>query len=247
MKYLFRMLITFTTIMQLTGCGATFKIERIEPTQEKTYSYEIGKPISATVGTEMISIKNMFTLPRYTPVFAFQPPAAVFSDMPQIKPGLEWVAFFGHDDLYIISSFEYAKEVGIEINKNGQVINSKPWIGLANFITSSSGKTVRMYQKSWDLPDRQLFKPDGFLIKEGSYKIDLVYGGKLNNVLEIIIKEYIDDLSKVFKSQSIKHDLSSGDTISYKTLKMQVIEATDSKITFKVLEDGGLPWVFERK
>lgn len=242
MNYYFRAIL-LATIMQLIGCGATFKIERIQPIQEKIRSYDIGTPILTTIGSEMIFIKTRFTLPKYTPLFPFQPPAAAFSDMPKLMPGQVWVAYFGHDNLHIISSLDYANEIGIEINSNGQVVNKKPWIGLAPFIVNSSEDTVRMFQKEWNLPDQQLFKRDGVYLVDASYKIELVYGGRVNNNIKYVSKEYINDFHNVSKLQSYTHDLNSGNTFNYKSIKIQIDEATDSKITFKVLQDEGLSWM----
>jgi hypothetical protein len=165
--------------------------------------------------------------------------------MPLIEPQQEWVAFYSHGDSYVISSAGYGKTIGIEIQKDGQVINTKPTISLAPHIINNSNESIRLLQYSWKLPDSKLFLPAGYYIKDGSYKIDLIYGGKLNNIIEIISREYIDDFTRTARQQSFKYDLTNGDIISYRTIKIQVIEAMDSKITFKVVEDGGLPWVLK--
>jgi len=43
--------------------------------------------------------------------------------------------------------------------------------------------------------------------------------------------------------QDLKYDLSEGNDIKFKSLKIKVLEATNSKISFQVIDDGGLPWV----
>lgn len=249
MKYFFKMM-TLMSIFILTGCGL-IKIALVQPEHQKVISYQPGKTITTATGSEMFAITDMFTLPKYKPAYDYKPPPAgvwLFDiDRPQINPSQEWIAKFSHDDLYILYSFEYNKIVGIEVNKHGAIVNVKPAILLAPDVIDRSNETRRVPQSAWNLPDPHLFKPDGFYINNGSYKLDLIYGGRVNNIIEIISKEYIDNFSKASKYQSIKYDLSSGDIISYKTIKIQVVEATDSKITFTVLEDGGLPWVFERK
>lgn len=230
----------------ITSC-ANFKLENIKSKDDKTVTYEVGKVMSTSIGTEMISINNKFTLPKFRPRYSYQPPAAELQNLPLIEPTQEWVAFYAHDDLFILTSSEYSQIVGVEIDKSGKIVDKKPWINLAPHIIREGNITARLlFQRTWDLPDPQLFRPDGSYINKGSYRIDLIYGGMVNNVIEILSKEYIDDFTKAARYQSTKYNLSSSDIISYKTIKMQIMEATNSKITFKVLEDGGLPWVFEK-
>ncbi len=76
-----------------------------------------------------------------------------------------------------------------------------------------------------------------------SFKAELIYTGKMGNVVTISYREYVNDMARPAFYQDLRYDLGEGNDITFKSLKINIIEATNSKISFQVLDDGGLPWV----
>lgn len=81
-------------------------------------------------------------------------------------------------------------------------------------------------------------------IKEGlieewsrdSFKRELVYSGVSQNTISILYREFKDDLARPAFSQELKYDLSQGKEIGYKGARFEVIKATNTGLTYKVLK-----------
>gem|GEM_PF-2705806 len=129
----------------------------------------------------------------------------------------------------------------------------------------SDSKQARGDSPFWNLPDSasQLVKkdyilelPDPKLFEEtaagsfipvhsgrGSFKAELIYTGRVGEVITISYREYVDDMARPAFYQELKYDLGRENEIIFKSLRVKVIEATNKNITFQVIDDGGLPWV----
>jgi hypothetical protein len=94
----------------------------------------------------------------------------------------------------------------------------------------------------WKPPNPQLFEEvDGDIIGgyEDSFKAELIYTGKTDNIIRVSYREYKNDMARPAFSQELRYDLNEGNEITFKTLKMKVLEATNTKITVQVIDDGG--------
>jgi len=72
-------------------------------------------------------------------------------------------------------------------------------------------------------------------IDRPSYRQELIYNGKINNYLKFLYREYTSDVMRAPFSQDIQYDLKDGNVIGFKGVRIQVIEATNTKIKYKVL------------
>lgn len=72
-------------------------------------------------------------------------------------------------------------------------------------------------------------------ISDSSFQQTLIYLGKSGSVLKFGYRESIRDLARPAYSNEISYDLKDSDIIGYKKAKLQVIEATNTSITYKVL------------
>ena len=71
--------------------------------------------------------------------------------------------------------------------------------------------------------------PDSFLYK-------LTYNGKDGNKINIEYSEYLSNLIKPSYSNEVVYDLSESNIIKYKDAEIEVIEATDNYIKYKVIQ-----------
>lgn len=71
---------------------------------------------------------------------------------------------------------------------------------------------------------------------EESFKRELVYGGVSENTITILYREFLDDMARPAFSQELKYDLSKGDVIGYRGARFQVLNVTNTTITFKTLK-----------
>ncbi len=76
-------------------------------------------------------------------------------------------------------------------------------------------------------------------VKEGTKK-ELIYGGKDGDVIHIQYREYYINRGGTFIkdgfSQDLRYDISESSIITYQSLKMEIIEATSSKLVVKILD-----------
>jgi len=70
---------------------------------------------------------------------------------------------------------------------------------------------------------------------------ELLYYGRYDNTIKLLYKEYIFvEEDRRFRSkavQEVTYNLDESDIVRYKNYKIQILEATDDAMTYKVLED----------
>jgi hypothetical protein len=88
--------------------------------------------------------------------------------------------------------------------------------------------------------------PNGDYLQE-----ELIYSGKSGQTLKAIYREFIGDfvgstydnsgwgIKQAF-TQELQYDLDSSSIIGFRSLQIEIVEATNSSITFKVISDDGL-------
>ena len=63
---------------------------------------------------------------------------------------------------------------------------------------------------------------------------ELIYNGKVGNSVKFLYRELSKGIMRDVFSQDIQYDLSEGSEIGFKGVRLQIIEATNRKITYKV-------------
>ena len=220
-------------LFALSSCFSPLK--NVSPTNVRGKSYEVWKQQTVNPGSPMLTVFNLYLFPTYKPKYKFQPPNAGITEMPPLRPHQRWVAFYSRGRNYIVKSKQYPRWVGIEITPDGELGNEMAWIDL-------SGPT-RMIQSAWKLPEPQLFIETKRYPQEGSFKAELIYDGISGNTLLISYKEYVDDMHRHVSHKELRYDLTKSSKITFRSLRIVVLEATNQYIKFQVSKDGDLPWM----
>lgn len=63
---------------------------------------------------------------------------------------------------------------------------------------------------------------------------ELIYNGKVGNSVKFLYRELSQNMMRDAFSQDIQYDLSEGNEIGFKGVRLQIIEATNRKITYTV-------------
>jgi hypothetical protein len=71
-------------------------------------------------------------------------------------------------------------------------------------------------------------------VKRPSFKQQLVYGGKAGSVLKFSYREFSADMARPAFSQDLSYDLADSSIVGFRSVRVEVIEATNSAITYKV-------------
>lgn len=68
-----------------------------------------------------------------------------------------------------------------------------------------------------------------------NFRQELLYGGRIGNQIKITYREFAGDLIRPGFTQEAQYDLSTEQTIGFKSVRIEVIEATNTRIKYKVL------------
>ena len=83
----------------------------------------------------------------------------------------------------------------------------------------------------------------GPVAQDYTFRITLTYTGKSGSVVKVSYREYAGDLARPAYSLELEYDLDESPSMNFRSLKMEVIEASNESITFVIVDDGGLPWL----
>ncbi len=100
--------------------------------------------------------------------------------------------------------------------------------------------------------NEKLFEGRMEWIPNGDYlQEELIYSGTSGQTLKAIYREFIGDfvgspygnsgwgIKQAF-TQELQYDLDSSSIIGFRSIQIEIVEATNSSITFKVISDDGL-------
>jgi hypothetical protein len=74
------------------------------------------------------------------------------------------------------------------------------------------------------------------LAKERSYfKQEFIYNGRVGDGLKFIYREYLNDYARPALTQDLQYDLSERKIIGFRGLRIEIINATNTEIEYKVL------------
>lgn len=71
-------------------------------------------------------------------------------------------------------------------------------------------------------------------ITQPNLQQELIYNGKVGNSVKFLYRELSQNLMREAFSQDIQYDLSEGNEIGFKGVRLTIIKATNRKITYKV-------------
>jgi hypothetical protein len=227
-------IIAFSTFL-LYGCGSSLSI--VSPDRKMFMNYKIGDSMQVSIGDPIIEVERASVLDAYVAQFDCQTPSIGIQAAEQIfiRKGDRFtaVAKVSHsvDEMLIRQEGPEKKSIFISIFKDGRI--KQGWI---------LGNGISPVQGSW--PKEQLFVRSDIPSRgEQSFKAQLIYSGLSGNTLKASYREFSDDYARPAFSQELQYNLDESTTIAYKSIRIIVLKATNSLIDFKVLSDGGLPWL----
>jgi len=216
----------------LFGCSSMHYPIRPEHKFNKSYSLNEIKKVST--GSPIVKIKNLYLQPTYTPIKICQPPGAGVGGIRsfnKLVPGQKWKAIFTTSDGIILQSQDFPKDIAIHIYPDGRV--NRGWIGANNAGVILQGNWTK----------EKLFKKiEGFSVP-GSFAVELIYAGLSGTTIRITYREYADGLARPAFYQELIYDLANSKIFTFRSIVFEVLEATNSCMTYKIIKDGDLPWM----
>ncbi|ELT4634368.1 hypothetical protein R8Y01_003702, partial [Acinetobacter baumannii] len=80
------------------------------------------------------------------------------------------------------------------------------------------------------------FKTEGS-INEDSFQQTLIYSGKVGNKINIGYREFSSNIARPAFNNDVEYDLSQSKEIGYKGALLEIIEATNQDIKYKVIRN----------
>ena len=144
----------------------------------------------------------------------------------------------GEGEFILTASTFYNNAIGIIAFEDGTV-PSNPVMRI------DRKGSLQRYSITPEGHDTQIFTKR--LIREGDkseqFMFELIYTGKSAQTINLLYREYINDMSRDSFRQALTYNLNESKEISFKSLKIHIIDATNSEITFKIMNDNDLKWL----
>jgi len=111
----------------------------------------------------------------------------------------------------------------------------------AGFVQSKNQKNEykSWYLVEWNINDtlsENKIKLKPFVSEEGVFKREFYYNGKTGSQLKFSYREFTEDgMARGSFSQDVVYDLNDSSVIGFKGSQFEIIEATNTKITYKVI------------
>ena len=210
----------------LSGCAT-----RMSPQLTRTTSYTLGEAQEATVGARMIRVARAYELPAYRPLDDYNYQAYWPSRLNiSLHPDQLWIATEEKDGGYTLRSD--AAIFSVHVTPEGRILKGfiAPSVAAWTFPKELEGAAFERVE----------------VALEGSFEAELIYSGRSGDTIRLVYREYFDGLAREAFYQELEYDLSESKSIAFKSLEIDVLEATNSRIRFLVREDGGLPWLPNR-
>lgn len=75
------------------------------------------------------------------------------------------------------------------------------------------------------------------VLSQDSFQQTLIYGGRVGNKINIGYREFSNSLARPAFNNNVEYDLSEEKTIAYKGARLEIIDATNQVIKFKVIRN----------
>lgn len=67
------------------------------------------------------------------------------------------------------------------------------------------------------------------------FKQEFIYNGKVGTNLKFVYREYINDMARPAFNQDLQYDLNESNVVGFKGLRLEIINATNTNIEYKIL------------
>jgi len=238
-------------VMLLVGCSSF--ASKIPVERELVKSYSIGTTYHTKIGNKMMSLK-------YGKAYMMlEAKETCYSDepkLPGILKGDVWVAWFGNKNEIIImkencnlnayKGWHYG--YGLRLEKS-LVLKEKPFVEVfipTPHLYTASFTEYKKKTKLWTKDRLDIFKllDEKYYAGEDLFKSELLYNGREKDTVFLLYREYTGEgMARSPFYQQLRYNIKDSSVINFKSLKIEVLDATNEGITFKVVSDGDVPWM----
>lgn len=71
-------------------------------------------------------------------------------------------------------------------------------------------------------------------LENPAFSQELIYNGRVDNSVKFIYREFSNQMARAAFSQEVQYDLELSNVIGFKGVRIEIIDATNSDITYQV-------------
>lgn len=222
---------SLVTMTLVSGCAVGPKVQSAFTERKVVIIPGIGLESSAEVGQTIISKAFLAT----SEAIRIQTPASEVVNFPgttSIPAGLH----------PLIGNTEGGKLYSASNGTYSLMATSVPSVGSAIFVPDNKDLPAVVYHSTamgymkGKQPIAGIEYTTSEKWSEGSFKRELVYSGVSQGTITILYREYQENIVRPAFSQELKYDLSQSRTIGYKGARFEVIKATNTDMTYRVIK-----------
>lgn len=232
-------------ILSFMGCVPVYRVPLFSSMADLYSRVPIGVEQIATTGEAFyVSPMKMVTCPAFYVNQDFQPPNIALTSFPLVQKGTVLICKFtvsGQKDMANPDVYLCEKEFG----DLGRPMNlDKPTFVEYYLIVSNDGTPIGALLGSWDAYwDKPRQKFDVLkdyktpIIAKDTLKYELIYNGKSGDTIKVSYREFLGDMARPAFTQDLNYDLSESKVIAFKSVIIEILEATSSTIKYKLIKN----------
>lgn len=112
-----------------------------------------------------------------------------------------------------------------------------PWIAVMAYKERNELCIITNFNALVCKPTSSFVRKKKLIVTEDSFQQTLIYSGKIGNIIHIGYREFSNNIARPAFNNDVKYDLTSSDIIGYKGARLNIINATNEKITYIILSN----------
>jgi hypothetical protein len=223
------------------ACAPSFR--PISPTPTVVRAYTVGEVQTASVGEPFFQVATADQVPLFVALRDVEGRRGFLRErVPDIREGTVYRAetVRDSDGAYNLvpveqptSAAAWPAGVGLVISSAGVPLG---WAGYGPKLLVDEDRLgqVPLFQRS-----------DAVVEQEGAFRAELIYSGLDGRTLHAVYREYAGDFLRPAFTQNLQYSLDESSILAFRTVQVEVVNATNTALTYRIVEDGDLPWLPE--
>lgn len=232
-------IIYFILFLSLSSCAS--KMAEVSPkiviknnSLNQSYIKEIGESILIKQYIQEYKALKITSLPEKV-LTGNTYPYKVGDVLPLVAEDKQYYLYFPKSDVKEYTSFNQFGKVST-FKFYGIAVSKKDTTDIAPFVCDKSGQlggVVVIHRRNFST-EPTLFYGDNCI---ECFKKEIIFNGRVGNNLKFIYREYIENLARPAFMQELQYDLSESSIIGFKGARIEIVEANNTNIKYKVLKD----------
>jgi hypothetical protein len=222
------------------GCSTPFIVSSPPTYKDRIVEREEGVTYVVTIGSPILSLRNCSVVQGYEAIRNYVTPFSPnLANKYDIHKGDKFSPFkkvVNKETTLLVYKNETDSSYLININYDGTVANG--WVQRSDY-AGNVHYTVPT-QGIWT--KEKLFNSSGKTIVSDIFSAEIIYSGLIGRTLKAVYREYSHDIARPAFYQELQYNLEESKVIAFKTISIEVINATNTSLEYRISSYGDLGW-----